>query len=184
MVKISLSKQLSLANKTLQDQNLERALREEELLIANKELAYQNSEKEKRAAELVLANIELLYQNGEKEKRAAELVIANRDLILQNEEKEKKAVELIGAYRNLKNAEEHLKDHILGLEEMMFITSHKVRKPVANIIGLTNMLDDFITSPVRLRKLIHFLKLSAEELDSFTKELTEFIGNIGRKEKP
>jgi len=181
MDNLSLAEQLILANKALAVEIEQRKSREEQLIIANNELSYQNSEKEKRAAELVLANIELSYQNSEKEKRAAELVIANENLIWQHSEKEKRAEELINAYEKLKYAEAHLKGHISGLEEMMFMTSHKVRKPVANILGLTHLLEDFLSSPAKLRQLVAYLRISAQELDDFTKELTEFISNMGQK---
>ena len=175
--------ELLIANEELAFQNKEKECRAAELLIANKELAFQNKEKNDRAAELILANIELSYQNDEKEKRAAELVIANQELVLQNEEKEKRAAELIITYKELRRAEARMKDHIAGLEEMMFMTSHKVRKPVANILGLTALLEGFIRSPARLRKMIKYLKLSAEELDGFTKELTAFISDMEKKGK-
>lgn len=202
MVKLTASAQLLLANKELALQNKEKEQRASELLtanfelsfqnsekekraaeliIANQELAYQNLEKEKRAAELVLANIELSFQNSEKEKRAAELIIANKELILHSEERERKAIELSLAYKELRKVEKHLKEHIVGLEEMMFITSHKVRKPVVNILGLSSLFEESIESPSLLLKLIEFLKLSAEELDDFTKELTVFIGELEKK---
>jgi signal transduction histidine kinase len=204
MAKLSISAQLLMANKALEVQNEEKEQRAAELILANIELSFQNKEKEDRAAELILANIELSFQNKEKEdraaelilanielsyqheekaKRAAELVIANHELILQSEEKGKRADELMSAYKELRKVEEHMKGHILGLEEMMFITSHKVRKPVANILGLSNLLDDFMQSPARLRKLVDYLKLSAQELDDFTKELTEYMSKMEKHGK-
>lgn len=183
MAKLTTSPQLILANEALARQNEEMEKRAAALLLANKELAFQNSEKEKRAAELLLANTELEYQNREKGQRAAELLIANKELLFQNEERGKRAEELIRAYRELRKAEEHMKGHIAGLEQMMFITSHKVRKPVANILGLTNLLEEFIRSPAKLRKMVSYLKLSAQQLDDFTKELTEFISQMERNGK-
>jgi signal transduction histidine kinase len=204
MVKLTTSAQLVLANEALALQNLEKEKRAAELLLANIELSYQNEEKEKRAAELIIANLELAFQNTEKEKRAAELLlanielefqnkekgqraaellIANAELLFQNAERTKRADELIRAYQELRKAQEHMKAHIAGLEQMMFITSHKVRKPVANILGLTDLLEYFLRSPAKLRQLVNYLKLSAEELDDFTKELTEFISQLEEKGK-
>jgi signal transduction histidine kinase len=174
---------LLLANKELSFQNEEKEKRAAELVIANLELAFQNSEKEQRAAELILANTELEYQSRQKGQRAAELLIANKELLFQNAERGKRAEELIKAYEKLRKVEEHMKEHIAGLEQMMFITSHKVRKPVANILGLTNLLEQFIRSPAKLRKMVNYLKLSAEQLDDFTKELTEFISQMERTGK-
>lgn len=177
------SAELIAANKELAFQVAEREKRAEELKIANAELAFQNEEKEKRAAELVIANRELAFQNKEKEKRAAELIIANKELSFQNQEKEIRAMELNTAYNELKKAEEFLKEYVLGLEEMMFITSHKVRQPIANIIGISRMIEQSIGSPRDLKKMIDYIKESALSLDTFTKELTKFMSDLEKKGK-
>ncbi|WP_211217476.1 PAS domain-containing protein [Segetibacter koreensis] len=51
------------------------------------------------------------------------------------------------------------------LKEIAFITSHKVRVPLANILGLTEILD--IEDPVSSSnvKIIEYIKTSAKELD-------------------
>jgi len=175
--------ELVVANKELAYQNTEKENRAAELIIANKELAFQNEEKENRAAELIIANKELLYQNEEREDRAAELIVANKELLYQNEEKECRAIELTIAYKELSEAEDNLKGYIKGLEEMMFITSHKVRQPVANILGIASILDDCINSPAQIKKLTGYLKTSALSLDAFTKELTSFITDLDEKGK-
>jgi hypothetical protein len=109
------------------------------------------------------------------------LIIANHELAFQNEEKEKRAAELTIANKELKEAESFLKQYVQGLEEMMFMTSHKVRQPVANIMGISSILDDFIDSPVQLKKLVGYLKVSALSLDDFTAELTTFIVELAKK---
>jgi len=158
-------------------------VRQAELIIANKELAFQNEEKEKRATELVIANAELAFQNIEKEKRAAELVLANIELAFQNEEKEKRAIELELAYKELKKTDAYLKEYVKGLEEMMFMTSHKVRQPVANILGITNIINDYVNSPAQLKTMVNHLKESATSLDAFIYELTTFIYDLEQKWK-
>jgi len=175
--------ELIIANKELAFQNEEKENRAAELIIANKELAFQNKEKENRAAELIIANKELAFQNEEKENRAAELIIANKELAFQNEEKENRAAELSSAYKELKKADEDLRGYIQGLEKMMFITSHKVRQPVCNILGIASVMDQFMNSPTELKKMVKYLKISALSLDSFTKELTKFIFDLEQKGK-
>ncbi|WP_295720769.1 diguanylate cyclase [Mucilaginibacter sp.] len=177
------AKELVIANKELAYQNNEKEKRAAELIIANNELAFQNSEKEKRANELAIANRELAFQNSEKENRAQELIIANKELVVQNDEKQKKAEELTRAYDKIKSTEVFLKEYIQGLEEMMFMTHHKVRQPVANILGIAQMLSQFISSPATLKKLIGYMEVSALILDDFTKELTSFIENLEKKGK-
>lgn len=175
--------ELVIANKELAYQNDEKEKRAEELIIANKELAYQDNEKEKRAAELIIANKELAFQNKEKEERANELVIANRELLFQNLEKEKLATELNVAYNEIKKAEEFLKQYIQGLEDMIFMTHHRVRKPITNILGLANVLDHYIRSPATLKKMTGYMKTSALDLDVFTRELTTYIVELEEKGK-
>lgn len=158
-------------------QNHDKKKKAKELLTANQELIHQNQEKEKRAAELVIANEELIYQNSEKEKRAAELIIANQELLYQNSEKEKRAKELLIINSNLEEAKSKLKAHLRGIEEMMFITSHKLRQPITNIIGLSNGLD-LHQSPEDFKKSITHIKASANLLDTYTNELTSFIEGL------
>jgi signal transduction histidine kinase len=172
---------LKIANKELVFQNAEKEKRAEELIIANKELAFQNGEKEKRAAELIIANRELVFQNDEKEKRAAELIIANKELAFQNKEKEKRAEEYFLANKELEKAQEYQKEYIKGLEKMMFMTSHKVRQPITNILGLTELLDLNTNSPEELLKYLDYIKQSALALNDFTKDLTLFISELGKK---
>ncbi|MDI1306304.1 MAG: diguanylate cyclase, partial [bacterium] len=101
----------------------------------------------------------------------------------QNEEKEERAAELIIANAELKKAEEYQKEYINGLEKMMFMTSHKVRQPVANILGLSILLEQEINSPEELKVSINYIRQSALILDTFTEELTLFIFNLGEKGK-
>jgi signal transduction histidine kinase len=138
-----------------------------ELLVANMTVAFQHEEKEKRAEELATANEELFFQNGEKEKRAAELLVVNEELVLLNGE--------------LTRAEEYQAEYIRGLEQMMFLTSHRVRQPVANILGIAQLLDSSGISPKEFEQAVRYMKESALKLDAFTKELTTFIEQLGRK---
>lgn len=174
-------RELKEANKELLFQCGEKEKCAAELTLANEELVFQNGEKEKRAAELVIANKELLFQNEEKEKRAAELVIANKELLFQNEEKEKRAVELTIANKKLEKSEAGLREYIAGLKEMMFVTSHKVRQPVANILGICSQLDGTAVSPAELSEWVKQMKQSAIILDAFTKELTSLMTDLGHK---
>jgi PAS domain S-box-containing protein len=176
------ARELIIANKELAFQNAEKEIRAAELIIANKELAFQNTEKENRAAELRIANKELAFQNIEKEIRARELIVANKELAFQNKEKEKRAIELKASNNALKKAKEFLTEHIRGLENMLSMTSHGVRQPVANILGIIQLLDKSVTSPAELKKLMDYIKEAALALDTFTKRLTVFMFNLVQKD--
>ncbi|MBL7884589.1 MAG: hypothetical protein JNL69_11005 [Bacteroidia bacterium] len=103
---------------------------------------------------------------------------------MQYDEKKKLAEELTVAYRELKKTEEYLIEYIKGLEEMMFITSHKVRQPIAHILGISNLLD-FSTnySLDEMKKIVGYIKRSALAVDTFTKELTIFMTTIDKNNK-
>jgi signal transduction histidine kinase len=67
--------------------------------------------------------------------------------------------------------------YLNDLKKMLFITSHKVRKPAANIIGLIETLnsDGPDLSAGELKVQYAYLLFSANELDNFIKELNLFI---------
>lgn len=74
-----------------------------------------------------------------------------------------------------KNIERERLSYTKSLEDMLFHTSHKVRQPVSNIVGLANDLktsnhmdDDDKTS-------IDYIKRSALKLEVFTNELNDLI---------
>ncbi|MFV8325382.1 PAS domain-containing protein [Flavobacterium sp. ZS1P14] len=70
-----------------------------------------------------------------------------------------------------------LKDYITQLKEMLFMTSHRVRQPIANILGLSNELDDPLNDPAELKQIVDYIKFSAINLEEFTHELNHFIQN-------
>ena len=165
--------ELAIANKELAFQNKEKGKRAAELIIANKELIFQNREKEKRAAELIIANKELIFQNKEKEKRAAELVIANKELHYQNEEKEKRAAELIIANKELIKAEKERTKIIADivqrnndLEQFSYIVSHNLRAPVANILGLVDVIRTIGIDASEEKQITRYLEIAAKNLDN------------------
>ena len=143
---------------------------------------FQNKEKEKRAAEFVIAKKELIFQNNEKEKRAAELINANKELAYQVEEKEKRTAELVETKQELNSADQNQTVCINGLEEIEFMTSHKVRQPLANILGISNILDDESESSHKESiKFIGYIKKSVLSLNVFTKDLMAFIIQLRKK---
>jgi PAS domain S-box-containing protein len=154
-----------------------------EEIKAKEELSFQNEEKDKRAAELVIANEELSYQNVEKEKRAAELIIANMELAILLGEKEKGRNKLKLAFLDLKKSEQFLKHYIEGLEVMMFMISHRLRQPIANLLGIASQLTNAINSPEELKTLVDYMKESAISLDLYTRELSTYIVDLDQKRK-
>lgn len=73
------------------------------------------------------------------------------------------------------------KQNIQHLEEIIFSLSHKVRQPVANILGLSNLFDNGLITEKELKKTILHMKESAINLDKFTHELTELVSKAKSK---
>lgn len=77
-----------------------------------------------------------------------------------------------------KKAEEERTEYINGLEEMLFMTSHRVRQPITQIMGMSNLLELQKTTQDDLRKITGYMKQSLRSLDLFTKELTAFMNEL------
>jgi hypothetical protein len=77
-----------------------------------------------------------------------------------------------------KLAEQETVKHIQGLEEMLFMTSHKVRQPIANILGISNLLSSESLNHDELKKILEYTKDSILSLDKFTKDLTCFMQKL------
>ncbi len=81
-----------------------------------------------------------------------------------------------------KNAESEKRKYLTALEDMLYMTSHEVRKPLATCMGLMNLVEgDAPLSQLELWDTIKHLKSSALDLDSFTKKLTMFMNETEQK---
>lgn len=66
-------------------------------------------------------------------------------------------------------------NHLRALEKMMYMTTHKVRQPITNMLGFSEILDNFDLKQEDLCQIAEHMKKSAESLNELTKELTTFI---------
>lgn len=82
-----------------------------------------------------------------------------------------------------KIAEAERTEHIRSLEEMLFMTSHQVRQPIVNLLGLANQLEDSTNSNEEMMEIIGYIKESVASLDSYTKELTSYISEVNKNAK-
>ncbi|HEY4650530.1 MAG TPA: CHASE3 domain-containing protein, partial [Pontibacter sp.] len=80
-----------------------------------------------------------------------------------------------------RKAEQEKKNYTKGLEEMLFITSHKVRQPVSQILGIAYMLENPVASQEELLKVTGYMKSSVQLLDDVTRELTSYIFDLKQK---
>lgn len=81
-------------------------------------------------------------------------------------------------HRKIGDAGEHKRrQYINALEQMLIMTSHHVRRPVANILGIVEIMnsDSFSLSKIELKDGFSDLRFSAKQLDGYIKELSSFI---------
>lgn len=74
-----------------------------------------------------------------------------------------------------KEAEEQKERISMMLEDIAFRASHKVRGPIARIQGLMNLLENGYISKEEMSIIFKFLRISIDEMDVATRELTQFV---------
>jgi signal transduction histidine kinase len=109
-----------------------------------------------------------------------ELKIAHKELILHHKELEKCAHDLEIANINLDKGKIDKANRIIevnnDLAEMMFTVSHRVRKSVANILGIAGLLrTDKSLNTEELNEMLDIIIESAKSLNISTEELSKFI---------
>lgn len=84
--------------------------------------------------------------------------------------------------KKLREAERE--EYLSSLEKMLFLTNHRVRKPVTTCLGLMQQLEHKKELSLKEQELIFkHMKTSARELDELTRELTLFLYNLELKNK-
>lgn len=59
------------------------------------------------------------------------------------------------------------------MEQIMFDISHVLRKPVANLLGLTTMIEDEKFNTLNFKEYVGYIKTVSDELDNFIKKLNQ-----------
>lgn len=79
-------------------------------------------------------------------------------------------------YKILKEKKEAIKEkQKKALEEMLFMTNHKVRHPIATLLGISEILKNSQFTAEEMNELIRLMQKPILDLDDFTKELTYFM---------
>lgn len=74
-----------------------------------------------------------------------------------------------------KKAEQDRLEYLKSLEDIIYMTSHEVRKPIANLIGLSESIDFTSNALEEIEIIINHIKKEAQELDEYTRKLTLFM---------
>lgn len=81
----------------------------------------------------------------------------------------------------LKNADLRKIVFSKGMDEMLFMISHKVRHSISQILSLSYLFEDESMTEDEIRKLIGYMKEPAQSLNLFTKELTDFMDDLKKR---
>lgn len=77
-----------------------------------------------------------------------------------------------------KRDEEQIRLKNKNLEDIAYINSHIIRKPIANIMGIVNSLDEDILGHKLFSGPLNMLKASAEELDQVIKMINKQVEDV------
>lgn len=112
--------------------------------------------------------------------------INDRGLILRD--RFGKAVRMVGSMRDVTDERVHLQKieaQNTALRKIAWIQSHEVRAPLANIVGLVELLQNFEQDPKETESLLRLLHEAAGQLDIIIHEISyraEHIGDENRIE--
>lgn len=81
-----------------------------------------------------------------------------------------------------KEAEEQKERISMMLEDITFRASHKVRGPIARIQGLMNLMENGYIKKEEMNTIFRFLRISIDEMDVATRELTRFVNTHYERE--
>lgn len=85
---------------------------------------------------------------------------------------------------SIKKADEQKDAYIKQLEDIAFATSHKLRHPLVNIMGLIPILEDNTLPAAEKNKILQYIKDSAHLLDEFTRQLSNDLSQYKHQLKP
>ncbi len=145
----------------------------------NNQLALKNEEIESHHREILSQRDELVALNEEIRAQQDDLVASRDSLAEKNLSIARMNEEIITINENL---EKLIRERTFALEKQnqqliqyAFINAHKLRAPVARILGLANLAATI--SPDERQKILDLLKESAFELDEVTRSITEIVQN-------
>jgi len=126
---------------------------------------------------------QVLILQMQNKKQTIEFSIVNHELLCQAKEQKEQVVELSILNTALQKSLQIQQEHVTDLEKMLFAISHEVRQPIAQILGLSALLDNLKVTPA-IKTMLGYLKQSASSLDNYTRQLTIYLGTLIDKIKP
>lgn len=75
-------------------------------------------------------------------------------------------------------------EYIHKLENVIYKASHELRQPIAQILGLAQVVSFEKNSPEEVLNILKLFRVAAARLDQFTIEMTKFIYSSIKNKKP
>lgn len=93
----------------------------------------------------------------------------------------------IKRHQEAKEKTEHeLFKYLKELEDMLYMTSHRVRAPLCTCLGLIQLLEyegNHAPTEKEIKSILNHIKTNISDLDVFTRELTHFLEECRQKKK-
>ena len=144
----------------------------------NKDLTERNTEIHQQKVELAQQHDEVLTLNEEIRAQKEELATQNDILAEKNRSIEELNRNVIEANENLEVKialrTAAIREQNKRIEEYAFINAHKLRAPVASILGIINLLQREVT-PEERALLTEYLKKSSDELDRVIRAISNTL---------
>ncbi|MES2577317.1 MAG: GAF domain-containing protein [Bacteroidota bacterium] len=93
------------------------------------------------------------------------------------EKTKEKTVIWYGTIQNITSIIEYEK----AMEQIMFDISHVLRRPVANLLGLTTMIENEKFNEINFKEYVGYIKTVSDELDNFIKKLNQTYRQKNKK---
>jgi hypothetical protein len=65
-----------------------------------------------------------------------------------------------------------LKQHVADLEDILFSLSHRLRQPIVNILGLSQLIEGETNTEEELHEIVRYINQNTKLLDDFSREIT------------
>jgi PAS domain S-box-containing protein len=102
--------------------------------------------------------------------------------VYEHQQKQKQYFSIRTLINDKKEAEHKKLQRIDELQSLLFEVSHGLRQPVTQLMGMTELLSQTSESLNSIAQIVEYMKKSTAMLDNYTRELTQHLEHIAKKE--
>lgn len=77
-----------------------------------------------------------------------------------------------------------LKQHVADLEDILFSISHRLRQPIVNILGLSQLIEGETNTEDELHEIVRYINQNTKLLDDFSREITLLTQERKNRNRP